>query len=145
MPSEISLPQGTPLPEGWERVDPRILQFVMQAAQVGQLVRMRRLEESKRVKGSDSDTLSLTTGVTRYKCFEPWASVTIINDGPDSIYHEINDPKDIYNTGTSIRAAKLQSGESFTFNAEYPTIRSLYLRAVSSTASVRLKAKVGQA
>lgn len=145
MPNELSVPEGVQLPENWERIDPKILQFVMQAAQLGQLVKMRRLAESKRVVKFDNDTLSLTTTVREYPCDPPWLSVTIINDGDGAIYFRINDPKDIYNTEGAITASHLNKGESFTFNAEYPTIRALFLRAVSGTASVRLEFKVGQA
>ena len=124
---------------GEERMDPAILQFVMQASIAAQTAKMRKLEESKVPVGSKSYSATIPDTVTVVKLGEPWISFTLINDGGSSVYVEVNSDEGL------LDKTPVKAGESYTYNAEYPIIHTLYLQAESGgTAAVRIKGKVGK-
>ena len=125
--------------EGKQVVRPDILQFLMQAAQVSQLVKLRKLEESKIPTGTKSlpNALTISTTITRVKLSPPWISFSLVNDGPDRIKCEVNKEENI------LDATYINKNASYNLNMEYPVIHTIYLQAEpEGTASVRIKGKL---
>jgi len=78
--------------EGKEIVRPDVLQTVVQLAQLGQLVRIRKSLEKEEFEGKkDSRTLNTTDQpqwidlINRFPN-KPWATATFFNDGPNRVY-----------------------------------------------------------
>jgi len=114
------------------------MSFLMQAAQVGQLNRLRRLEESKVPTGEASRGLTVTQATQVY-FQQPLISFTLLNDGPDDLFVEINRSDQIE------RTSPISNGESYGFDATYPIIQYLTLSvADGESAAVRIRGKTGQ-
>jgi len=124
--------------EGRRVVRPDIVQFLAQAAQTAQLVKMRKLEESKIPTGTDSVAFTVTTLPVVYKPGFLWISFVLVNDGPDSLYLAVNDQKELF------KNTPLNITESYTYTGVYPIVERLYLQSVTTTAAIRIQAKRGE-
>lgn len=128
---------GEPVSE--DRIDPAVAQFVMQAAQTAQLVKLRKLEESKVPTGTKPISRTIPDTVTKFSLYPPWISFSLINDGAGDISVWVNDE------GDPLTPSMVLSGESFSLDMTYPVIKELYLKAASgTTAAVRIFAVEGQ-
>lgn len=124
--------------EGRRVVRPDIVQFLAQAAQTSQLVRMRKLEESKIPTGSDSVAFVVTTALSRYKSGRLWISFTLVNDGPSPLFLSVNDGEGL------LESTPINATGSYEFDGTYPVVHTLFMRAVTTTAAVRIQAKSGE-
>ena len=123
------------------RIDPAVAQFIMQASMTAQLVKMRKLEESKVPAGIKTiPTFTVRDTPTKIPLYPPWIAFSIINDGPVyGVKVEINSEEGLLDENL------IQLDETYTFNAGYPVIRSLHLQAeAGGTAIVRIKGTVGR-
>ena len=127
--------------KGEETIRPDIMAFIMQAAAAAQLVKLRKLEESKIPVGSFSIGLTINTK-THLRLNEPGISFSLINDGPNSVYFEVGTSR---NERPVPRTAAVLSGETFSFNAGYPVIESITLDVeATQSAAVRIKGITGR-
>ena len=100
--------------------------------------RLRQLEESKRPIGEASRGMTVSA-LTKFDLPDPFISFTIINDGPNSVYLEINS-----DTRPS-RVSAIRINESYSYDAIYPIIKSITFDVDSGeTAAIRLRAKTGR-
>jgi len=123
------------------RIDPSPMSFLMQVAQLGQMVKIRKHLDDRtshgliQTWGMDLDNpLSITDELTEIKVDYPAQSLYLFNDGDDSVYVWVND------LGRPKATVKVNE----TFKADYEThkISYLYLRCASGeTADVRIIAK----
>ena len=135
-PNVEVIENGKPVPQ--ERIDPSVASFIAQMAQTAQLVKLRKLEESKVPTGTKSFSATVSTEIMKLSLSPPWISFSLINDGLGSVKVAINDKSELL-YGTAIA-----SGETYNLDFTYATIHTIYLQAVSGTAAIRIKAKVGQ-
>lgn len=124
--------------EGRKVMRPDIVQFLSQAAQLAQVIKLRSLEESKIPTGADSRTFSVGTDIYEYKSGYLWISFTLVNDGPNPVYIGINDIGDLG------KVTPVNVSESYTFDGVYPVVHTLYLQAATGLANVRIQAKRGE-
>lgn len=123
-----------------ERMDPRVMQFVLQAAQLSQAVKMRKMEESKIPIGTKSVKYTVTDEVIELKLSPPWISLTMINDGASDVYISTNED----GQHDLLDQVPVKQNESFELNMFYPTIKVIWLKAADGgSASVRIYAKEG--
>ena len=100
--------------------------------------RLRHLEESKIPTGVKPVELSVTKRI-KVQFQPPLISFTLINDGPNSVYLDMNTEI------PSGEIAPIKLNESFTFDAVYPVIKYLILAvAAGGTAAIRIRGKVGR-
>ena len=118
------------------RIDPAVANFIFQAAQVSQAVRMRKIEESKIPVGMKSIKKTITTEVTEIPLCPPWISFSLINDGTGSITVWVNEMDGIADNVVEI-------DDSFSIDMTYPVINRIYIVS-SSSSVVRLIGKVGR-
>lgn len=132
-----AVPLSLPVNEDTERIRPDVMAFIMQAAQASHLARLRRLEEAKIPTGEISRGLTVSGRITLLVA-EPLISFTLINDGPNSVYVEIN------NDTRPNRAAPILINESYNYDAIYPVITSLTLDVNDGdSAAIRIRGKAG--
>ena len=143
MSNELSIPQvevienGVPVPQ--ERIDPNVASFIMAAAQTAQLVKLRKLEESKIPIGIKPLKITVTDTIMKIPLSPPWISFSITNDGTDGITVWVNDETDPLVEGM------VAGGETYNNNMDYPVIRSLYLKSEAGTSNaVRIYGKEGR-
>lgn len=123
---------------GEERIRPDVMGFLMQAAAASHLGRLRRLEESKIPTGTKPIDISVTKRI-KVQFQPPFISFTLINDGPNSVYLDMNTEV------SSGQIAPIKLNETFSFDAVYPVIHYLVLDvAAGQTAAVRIRGKVGR-
>lgn len=127
---------------GEERVDPAVLNFIMQAAQASHLAKLRKLEESKVTEGSISIE-TVISGRTRWAFDEPLIAFSLTNDGDDddstaAIYAEINRGGPISNGAT------IKKNEVWEWTAGYPIVNYLTLVPTSGSPTARLRARTGR-
>jgi len=134
---EIIDTNGKPISQ--ERMDPSILSFVFQAAQTAQLVKLRKLEESKIPTGAKSFEWTITTTTKRIDLGLPWISFSLHNDGPGNVRMRINKLE-----GDISAEATVDSGEVISRDFEYPIVTRLFLVTESGTATVRVYAEEGR-
>lgn len=122
-----------------ERMDPAIMQFLMQASATAQLVKLRKLEESKVPIGVKSiKSLVGITGMT-ILANPPWISFSLINDGPGAITVWINDEKE------PLSNDMIASDETYNLDMGYPIIHTLHVKSYDGTSSiVRIYGKEGK-
>lgn len=120
-----------------ERIDPSVAQFIMQASQTAQLVKMRKLEESKVPTGTKSLKYSLTTEVKHIKIGPPWISFSLINSGDDDIYVSTTDEHDL------LDSVAVEKDETINVDMGYAIIREIWLKSAGES-TARLHAKVGR-
>ena len=137
MPNEvIPYPEivGTPGP-----LDPKILTFVFQAASLSQLVKMRKLEESKVPTGVKPLRLTVTETTMEIRLYPPWISFSLGNNGLGGVTVWVNTSSEPFEEGI------IASGDSYSVDMTYPVIRTLYLRAEpGTTAAVVVYGKEGK-
>lgn len=124
--------------EGRRVVRPDVMQFLVQAASLSQLVKMRKLEESKVPAGTASLNFTANTTIKKILLHVPWISFALVNDGAGKIKVAVNDETEL------LYGTEIDSGETYTLDCVYPVIRVLYIQTVSGTATVRIRAKVGK-
>ncbi|MFH0850283.1 MAG: hypothetical protein V1924_05020 [Candidatus Bathyarchaeota archaeon] len=132
--------------------DPAVLQFVMQAAANAQLVRLRRLEESKVPTGTTSFTLTLTPTPTVVEPAPPWISFSIRNAGPGVVRVEVtsgestlNSVQVINSVSTFISSALIPSGGTKNIDFVFPVItRVVFAAAPGTTATITVAAIEGK-
>ena len=123
-----------------ERMNPSIIQFVFQAAQLAQMTKLRKLEESKIPIGTKSIKLTVTDTETTITLPRPWISFSLINDGAGTVYIKENDKDKTLTDGGGIL-----SGETVTIDFEYPIIKRFHIvAALGTTANVRISGEEGQ-
>lgn len=122
-----------------ERIDPRVMAFLLQASSTSQLSRLRKLEESK----VPVKTISIDFTVTRLERLwqiDPLISFTLVNDGPNSVFVEANGVGGLEPQGS------VDIGDTFEVDMTYPVIRNITLDvAAGESAAIKIKGKVGQA
>ena len=124
------------------RIDPSVMSFVMQAAQLSQTVKIRKeIERHSRreeFEGKlDPRTLSATDETQCLELSEqwpyvPWISAFFINDGADEVYIRINRSEWI----------KIESGETRTLDHTHAEerIEQIYYKCdAGGTASIRVE------
>lgn len=142
MGNELALPKvqviENGVPVSTERIDPSVMQFIMQAAQTSQLVRMRKLEESKIPTGIAALSRNVTDVTAEIGLYPAWISFSLVNDGPGAVTVWINDDPDPLYEGM------VASNEPLECDMKYPVIRAINIRAVAgTTAAVRIYGKKG--
>lgn len=126
-------------PTSQDRIDPSVAMFIMQAAQTSQLVRMRKLEESKVPVGLKVIRRTVTDAATKFDVYPHWISFSLINDGEGSLTVWVNDESEPLVDGM------VSSDEKLDINMDYPVIRSISMKASSgTTCAVRIYGKVGR-
>ena len=125
---------------GREVVRPDVVSFIMQATATAQLVKLRKLEESKVPSGSKSIDYTVSDAGLVLRNDPPWISFSLANDGPNGVFVEVGDP-----SPHALDDGAVASGESYAFDAVYAVIERLDLRcSAGETAAIRIKAKVGR-
>lgn len=137
MPSVEIVEDGKSISQ--ERIDPNVASFIFQAVQASQLVKLRKLEESKIPIGASSFEWTITTTTKRVDLANPWISFTLYNEGLGSVKVRINTLNGDMSDETTVN-----SGEVLNRDFEYPIITRLYLVTESSTAIVRVHAEEGK-
>ena len=133
-----ALQKATITENGEERIRPDVMGFLMQAAAASHLGRLRRLEESKIPIGTKPIEISVTKRI-KVQFQPPFISFTLINDGPNSVFLDMNTEI------SSGQIAPIKLNESFTFDAVYPVINYLVLDvAAGGTAAIRIRGKTGR-
>jgi hypothetical protein len=118
------------------------MQFLMQAAATAQLVKMRKLEETKIPTGVYSLNLAITDKVFTLTLERPWISFSLWNKkGSSPVRVAVNDLRDLDKDDVD----PLDANEKVEVDMKYPVIREIYLRAeTGGTATVRIRAKEGK-
>lgn len=127
---------GTLVPR--ERISPSIAQFIAQMTTTSQLIKMRKLEESKIPIGIKTLRHPITDTLLRLILTPPWISLSLINDGPGAITVWVNVKAD------STLEGMIPSGEVLNIDMGYPVIHTLYLKAeAGNNALARIYGKEG--
>jgi len=125
--------------EGRRVVRPDVMQFLVQASSLSQLVRMRKLGESAIPIKSVSHRVLVNDGLVVVDSGEPLISFTLVNDGPALVYFRVN------KIGGPLRdEAPVNLNQAVIVDFNFPVIERIYLTcALNSTAQVRIFGKVG--
>lgn len=127
-------------PVSQERIDPGVVSFIFQAAQLAQTVKLRKLEESKVPTGVKPFKLTITDTTTKLSLYPPWISFELINDGTGDIIAWINDEQVPLQL-----EGMITSGDTYACDMHFPVIHTLYLKAdVGETAIVRIYGEQGK-
>ena len=127
------------VPVSQERIDPGVMQFIAQMATTAQLVKLRKLEESKIPTGVKPIKMTIPDTITRIPLYPPWISFALLNDGAGALTVWVNDESD------PLTESMIASGESYSTDMTYPVIERIYLKAASgTTATVRIYGKEGR-
>lgn len=139
IPEVEIIEDGKPVPP--KTIDPSVIQFIMTAAQTAQLVRLRKLEESKVPIGIKSYKWTVTNTVSEIDLGQPWISFSLINDGAGSVCVRVNNQE-----GPLKDEAEINSGESYDIDFDYPIITKILLvtKVAGTTATVRVYAEEGK-
>jgi len=117
------------------RIDPAPMDFLMQVAQLGQLVKIRKYYDDRRPNGLIQRFNPLVTDQpTEIKVDYAAQSFSLHNDGPDPVTVWVN---------TKLRPeATVNNGETMNVKYETHVIKHFYLQcAPTQTAAVRIVAK----
>lgn len=127
------------IPVSQERVDPNVAAFIVQSVQAAQLVKLRKLEESKIPTGEISLSRTITDTIKEITLSRPWLSFTLANDGAGDVLLRIN------TLDGSDEGAAIGSGENYNFSSDYPIVKKLFLVTTArTTANVRIRALEGR-
>ena len=119
--------------------DAFVLNLISQSQQTSQLVKMRKLEESKIPAGTLAVARTLSDVISRIDLHPFWISFSLVNDGPGAIAASVNSEVDLLSDSGTIAL-----NETYNVDMTYPVIRAICLKAAAgSTASVRIYGKVG--
>jgi len=122
------------------------LDALVQLSQLGQVARLRKLEESKVPVGTKSVELTVTDTVLDYVIYDdalpnpgfPWISFALVNKGPDRVKVDVNSTFDL------VRGSYIDVNGELFVNMVYPIIYRLYLQAeTGGTAVVDIRGKMG--
>jgi hypothetical protein len=108
--------------------------FLMQASANAQLVKLRKLEESKVPIGDRSFSLTITDETTELWLDPPWISFALVNDSEDyGVQYAVNsEARFIYETYVRPR-------ETLKVDMKYSIIRVIYLKTEDGgSAAIRL-------
>ncbi len=122
-----------------ERIDPNVMQLIFQAAQTAQMVKLRKLEESKIPLGLLSKSYVATEEVKVIDLDPPWISFVLRNVGPGDVVIRLNELE-----GDISTEAPISSGSDFSIDHEYPIIKKIYIATTSGSAVVRLFGEQGK-
>lgn len=127
MPSENSLSKIV----GDERMDPSIMQFILEAAANAQRAKLIKLEEAKIPTGYKSIKVTVSDSTMELILDPPWLALSIANDSSSyGVYHSINDQSKLLDQ-TPVNANGI-----FDVKFDYPIIKKLYLKAESGGSAV---------
>lgn len=139
MSNEVKLPQVVDEEGKPKTVDPSVIRFIMQASATAQLVKLRKLEESKVPIGVKPLKYTVSDTTMEVQLGQPWISFSLINDGTGALTIWVNDERDPLVEGM------VADGETYNCDMKYPIIHTLYLKAESgTTANVRIYGKEGK-
>ncbi len=123
--------------------DPAVLQFVMQAVANAQLVRLRKLEDSKVPIGTLSFTRTITDSpwdIDPDDLDLPWISFSIINAGPGAVHVEVTSSEAMLN-----RSALIPVGGTKNIDFGFAVItRVMFAAAPGTTATITVAAVKGK-
>lgn len=123
-----------------ERMDPAMVNFIMQSTATAQTVRLRKLEELKIPLGEISIDITVTSHTIIRRFTHPLISVSLVNDGPSDVFIEVNQAGYVNTT-----RAPIQITESYVYNAGFPIIESISFNVVAGTsARIRGRGKTGR-
>lgn len=142
MSEEKSIVPTAPNIEVWQdgkQISPtadydEFMAFLMQASANAQLVKLRKLEESKVPTGTRSPSLTITDETKELWLDPPWIAFTLVNDSEDyGVQYAIN------SEARFIDETPVKPREILKVDGKYPIIRVIYLRAEpGGTADIRL-------
>ena len=122
-----------------EQVNPQVMQLIFQAASTTQLVKLRKLEESKVPIGTKPIKRTVTDTIMKLPLYPPWISFSLINGSGGALSVWINDETD------PLVEAMIAASETYSINMYYPIIRTLFLKAESGgSTEVRIYGKEGK-
>ena len=141
--SELSIPKvevienGIPIPQ--ERIDPNVASFIMMAAQTAQLVKLRKLEESKIPIGVKPIKKTVSDTIMKLPLYPPWISFTLSNDGGGDVLLRINKLQG------GDKGATIDSDETYDFDGTYPIVKKIFLvtEVAGTTATIRIRGLEG--
>ena len=126
-------------PVSQERIDPNVAAFIMAAASTAQLVKIRKLEESKVPVKTIPLKYTVTDTTMRLRLSPPWISLSLINDGDGAVTIWVNDESEPAATDM------IASGLSYNLDFTYPVIKTIYLKAaIGTTATVKIYGTEGK-
>ena len=139
--TDLQLPKiievGKPVNDDLNRMNPAIIQFVLQASMNANILKMRKLEESKIPVSVKTISMSIGTETVDFAVYPPWISFSLINDGGSAMTAWINEPDEPQS------ASMITSAETLTIDMTYPVIKHLYMKS-AGTSVVRIYAKEGK-
>ncbi len=112
-----------------------VMAFIMQAAQLGKMTKLAKLAEDKMSHGfTDSLNPIATEHLDSWGMVNPAQSVSLINDGPNTVLIWINDHASAPNI--------ILNGETFQLDFEGHKLASIYYQcAPGQTAALRIVVK----
>jgi hypothetical protein len=140
----IEAMRGLESAEDIERINPKALQGIVQLAQLGQLVKMRKEQERRKFQGV-IDEVTLNANQVRdvvdisnrpgLKGGSPWISCAFFNDGPNTCYVGINNQSTFF-------TMRINESHPTDFSDSVDRINKIYFWCdPGQTASVRAKGK----
>lgn len=97
-------------------------------------VMLERMLESEQGGMLSPMTLAVTNLLQEWVCSPHWYSVTVINDGPNPVYVDVNRDANAVNLNTP-----LNNGENVVVNYNKPKIEKIFLRCLPlQTATIRM-------
>ena len=139
--TDLQLPKiieiGKPVNDDLNRMNPAIIQFVLQASMNANILKMRKLEESKVPVSVKTISMSIGTETVDFAIHPPWISFSLINDGGSAMTAWVNEP-DVPQS-----ASMIANGGTLALDMTYPVIRHFYMKSAGASA-VRIYAKEGK-
>jgi len=134
---------------GEKRIDPSVLSFIFQAAQLSQLTKMRKSQErmEKQTKwwqdmqvptGGISLTFKVGTEITEMKFDPPLTGFAFENDGPGNIKSRINSKDGIQNEFLCL------SGDGYYYDFKFAIIKSIFFLSDAADTVIDFSGAVGQ-
>lgn len=117
-----------------KQLNPEIVNLALLDEIAGRLLEMKKFMEEERAFGAVEaiEKFTITSQKNHLPRLKPWMSVTLINDGPDSVFV-------IVNTEKSFDEHEVLDGETYTIDMHRPRIADLLLWCHDGeTASVRI-------
>ena len=124
---------------GEDADDLAVMSYLAQVSATAQLVKMRKIEESKIPTAGVSFEWSLTTAIEEIRLPKPWISFSLLNNGPGDIRMTINTLK-----GGIGREAIIRNGAAVSRDFKYPVMTGLYWATTAGLATVSVQAEEGE-
>ncbi len=119
--------------------DLAVMQYLAQETSALQLLKLRKLEESKIPTGVKPIKMTIPDTVTKVQLGVPWISFSLINNGTGAVTCWVNDESD------PLTESMIANGKTYSVDMTYPVIKAIYLKAASgTTAAVRIYGKEGR-